>query len=217
MAPARRLTLSFDNGPAPGTTPWVLRQLAARDLPATFFPVGTQLLEPRGRETLEQVAAAGHRIGNHSTTHTTPLGDDPGPDAVRREIADMQDLLGDLAGPEKLFRPFGGGGVLGPHLFSRDALAHLTAQQYTVVLWNSVPRDWEDPAGWPARALADIAAQPWTVLVLHDIVPRAMEHLPAFLDEVAARGVEVVADFPDACVPVRRGVVQGDLAPLTSP
>lgn len=216
MSAARRLTLSFDNGPDLVGTARVLACLAERDLPGTFFPVGSQIVCPGGREMLDAVADAGHRIGNHSMTHAIPLGEDPRPDVVRREIVDMQELLGDLAGEELLFRPFGKGGVLGPHLFSADAIAHLTAAQYTVVLWNSVPKDWLDPVGWPARALKDIEQQDWTVVVLHDVVPEAMDLLPSFLNDAAERGVEVTADFPEECIPIRKGVVRTDLAALTS-
>ncbi|MDX6739869.1 polysaccharide deacetylase family protein [Actinocorallia sp. A-T 12471] len=211
-----RLTLSFDNGPDPDVTPFVLRELAARGLSATFFPVGDQLRKPGGRELLAEVAAAGHVIGNHSMTHTVPLGESPGWETVGREIADMQDLLGDLAGDEKLFRPFGGGGRLGPHLFSPEAVQYLVAERYTVALWNSVPRDWEDPDGWSERARRDVQRRPWTLLVLHDIVKEAMEHLPAFLDGVLADGVEITAELPPECVPVCRGEVTGDLGPLVA-
>lgn len=216
MAGPRRLTLSFDNGPDPAGTPYVLEQLAARGLTATFFPVGTRLREPGGRALLEEAVAAGHTVGNHSMTHTVPLGRDPGRAAVRREIAAMQELLGDLAGEEKLFRPFGGGGLLGPHLFSAEAVAHLTAERYTVALWNSVPRDWEDPDGWSARALAGLPHRPWTLLVLHDPVTAAMKHLPAFLDSVLDSGMEITAELPPACLPVRRGEITGDLGPLVA-
>jgi peptidoglycan/xylan/chitin deacetylase (PgdA/CDA1 family) len=210
-----RLTLTFDNGPDPVVTSRVLDCLRVRGLPAIFFVVGERLRRPGARSVLEAAAGAGHRIGNHSMTHTTPLGDDPSPTAVEDEIVAMQDLLGDLAGPDLLFRPFGGGGRLGPHLFSPAAVRHLTASRYTVVLWNSVPRDWEDPDDWPERALRDVDRQEWTVLVLHDVVAMAMEQLPAFLDQVVARGVEVVVDLPDECVPIRDGVVRQDLEPLT--
>ncbi|MEV0847810.1 polysaccharide deacetylase family protein [Streptomyces sp. NPDC049954] len=216
MAARHRLTLTFDNGPHPEGTRFVLRQLADRDLKATFFPVGDQIRRPGGRQVLEEVAAAGHAIGNHSMTHTVPLGESPGPETVRREISDMRHLLGELAGPEPLFRPFGGGGHLGPHLFSQEALDHLVAERYTVALWNSVPRDWEDPDGWSERALRDIGRRPWTLLVLHDPVEDAMRHLPAFLDRVLDDGVEITAQLPPDCVPIRRGEITGDLGPLVT-
>ena len=72
-----------------------------------------------------------------------------------------------------------------------------------MVLWNSVPRDWEDPDGWPARALADIERLDWTLVVLHDVPTGAMRALPRFLDALAERQVTVVSELPPACVPIR--------------
>ena len=54
------------------------------------------------------------------------------------------------------------------------------------------------------------------MLVVHDIPSGAMDHLGEFLDRALAEGVEIVQEFPDECVPIRRGVVNGDLAPLTT-
>ncbi|MHB8466986.1 MAG: polysaccharide deacetylase family protein [Acidimicrobiales bacterium] len=201
-----RLTLTFDNGPDPETTPFVLAALADREIPATFFVVGDQLARSGGLSIASAARAAGHRIGNHSMTHSVPLGQLS--DAVRAaaEITDAEEALGSLAC--RLFRPFGGGGVLGPHLFSRAAVDLLVAESYTVALWNSVPRDWEEPVGWVDVAMADVAANGWTVLVLHDLPTGAMDQLPRFLDGVLDAGVEVVDGFPDSCIPLRDGVVQ---------
>ncbi len=77
-----------------------------------------------------------------------------------------------------------------------------------------MPRDWEDPDAWIARALADVRANDWTVIVLHDLPTGAMERLPAFLDQLDAAGAQIVQDFPDDCVPIRGGDVVGDLSRL---
>ncbi len=212
-----RLTLTFDNGPSPAVTPQVLDILGQRQLPATFFVVGQQLRLPGGLELAEQVAAAGHRVGNHSMNHRIPLGDDPATDHPQSEIAAMQRLMGDLAGDDWLFRPFGGGGNLDQHLLSHAAVDHLVANDYTVVVWNSVPRDWIDTVTWPERARADMADLPWTVLVLHDLPTGAMDQLADFLDRAIDEGVEFRADYPDACVPVRGGVVQWPFEHLVAP
>jgi hypothetical protein len=79
------------------------------------------------------------------------------------------------------------------------------------VLWNSVPRDWEDPTDWPERALADVARQDWTLLVLHDVPTGAMAALPRFLERALSAGVEITRELPPACVPIRRGVIEGSL------
>jgi peptidoglycan-N-acetylglucosamine deacetylase len=211
-----RLTLTFDNGPDAATTPAVLACLRERDIRSTFFAVGNQVVQPGGRDLLVQAAAEGHWIGNHSMTHSTPFGEDLSPGAAVREIESMEALLHGLPRNEKLFRPFGGGGRIGPHLFNTEAVAYLLEKRYTVVLWNSVPRDWLDPTGWPERAHRQMATQDWTVVVLHDLPTGAMDRLPAFLDDVSAAGIEIVQEFPDDCVPIRVGVARCDLRPFTA-
>ncbi len=208
-----RLTLSFDNGPAPSVTPGVLDVLERFGVSATFFVCGRDAVDPAHRAILARARDAGHRIGNHTLTHTIELGTTAEAEVARREIGDAQAALGELAEPERLFRPYGGGGVLGPRLLSHAAVRYLCAERYTCVLWNSVPRDWEDPGGWPERALADVRAQEWTLVVLHDVPTGAMAALPRFVERVLADGVAIVPELPPACVPIRNGEV---VAPLES-
>jgi peptidoglycan/xylan/chitin deacetylase (PgdA/CDA1 family) len=207
-----RLTLSFDNGPWPDVTPGVLDVLAEFRLPATFFVCGRDVADPARRPIVARARELGHRVGNHTMTHTVELGAADDPEAPAREIGLAQDALGALASADRCFRPYGGGGVLGPRLLSRAAVRYLRDGGYTCVLWNSVPRDWEDPDGWPDRALADVRRQDWTLLVLHDVPTGAMAALPRFLERAVAEGVEIVRELPPACVPIARGEVVGDLA-----
>lgn len=197
-----RVTLTFDNGPDEEGTPYALEVLRRRGLRATFFVVGERLRDPKLRALAERARAEGHVVGNHTLTHGAPLGMRSTVDALR-EVEEAQALLGPLGEPERLFRP-NGEGRLGAHLMGHALQRHLAARGYTVALWNAVPRDWEDPEGWPARALALCAAAcPWAVLVLHDSVPAAMRRLDAALDGLASAGVRFVQDFPDACVSIR--------------
>jgi len=212
----RRLTLTFDNGPAPGTTERVLDELGARGIQACFFVVGAQLARRGAPALVERAVAEGHRLGNHTMTHTVPLGERHDVGHARDEIEACQTLLGPLVDAERLFRPFGRGGAIGPHLLSPEALAHLRDGGYTLVLWNSLPRDWERPADWVEAALADVRRHDWTVVVLHDLPTGAMRALPRFLDAVAAEGIAVTAEVPDVCAPLRRGVVVGEIAGLVS-
>ena len=201
-----RLTLTFDNGPWPGPTDAVLDILAQRSLEATFFVVGERLLDPEARRCAERAKAEGHWIGNHTMTHGTPLGLRKDPGHAAAEIGATQDLLGDLAHPERFFRP-NGKGKLGPHLLSRAAADYLIANRFTVVTWSNVPRDWEEPrTEWPERARECLAGDGWTVLVLHEhYLAPMMDTLPAFLDRLLAEGFEIVRAFPEACLPLRRG------------
>lgn len=215
-----RVALSFDNGPDPDVTPRVLDVLAARGLRAYFFVLGRHLATPEGRALAVRAHAEGHLLGNHSFTHATPLGDDPSPDAVAREIVATEALLGPLAATPRLFRPFGGGGHIGPHLLSPAALEHLERERYTCVLWNSVPRDWDDPEGWVARALEALTApdastpDAHVMMVLHDIPGACAARLQDFLDAARHRGVRFGIELPDACVPLVGGERRGDVDAL---
>ncbi len=200
------LTLSFDNGPEPGVTPAVLEVLARRDVRATFFVIGEKLAEPGRYALAERARAEGHWIGNHSYTHSLPLGLRTEADVAEREIGRTQELMGALVHPKKFFRPSGGGGNLDRRLLSRSAAEFLQRGRYTCILWNSIPRDWDDPDGWVERALAQCRAQPWTLMVLHDLPTGAMRHLDRFLDAVGAAGARIRQEFPPACVPIVEGV-----------
>jgi peptidoglycan-N-acetylglucosamine deacetylase len=211
-----RLTLTFDNGPEPGVTDRVLDVLRERDVHATFFTVGNQLARPDARRLAERAAAEGHWIGNHTMTHSTPFGERSDPEYLDREIDGTQALVGELSHADRLFRPFGLGGILDDRLLSRAAVDHLSAGRYSVVLWNCVPRDWEDTRGWPDRVLEALDELDWAVVVVHDLATGAMDALPAFLDRLAADGVEVRQDLPDDCVPLRRGELVGAIDHLVA-
>ena len=176
------LTLSFDNGPEPDVTPQVLDALRKRGIKTTFFVIGEKLADPARRRLAARAHDEGHWIGNHTYTHSVPLGLQRDPDAARHEIARTQDVIGDLAHPHRWFRPFGGGGNLDDRLLKPSVVDHLCKDNYSCVLWNAIPRDWDDPDGWTVRALAQCRAQAWSLMVLHDLPSGAMRHLETFLD-----------------------------------
>lgn len=199
------LTLSFDNGPDPEVTPGVLDILGRRGIKTTFFVIGGKIADPARRSLAERAQAEGHWIGNHTYTHDVPLGRQPDAGRAESEIGCTEILLGNLAHPDRLFRPFGGGGVLNEGLFRPSVVKYLERERYTCVLWNAIPRDWSDPDGWVSRALEQCRAQTWTLMVLHDLPTGAMRHLPRFLDSAEDAGARFRQDFPSDCVPIRRG------------
>jgi peptidoglycan/xylan/chitin deacetylase (PgdA/CDA1 family) len=212
VIPVKRVTLTFDNGPTPGITGHVLDILSARQIQTTFFIVGERLAGPGGRALAVRAHSEGHRIANHSLTHSAPLGEKPDVEYARREIEETQNLIGELAHADKLFRPMGGGGRIGPHLLSRAALQILHEGKYTCVLWSSVPGDWKDQDGWVDRCISEVAGRDWTVVVLHDVEKAALPRLPEFLDRLGLLGIEFRQDFPDDVVITRRGELVSPLA-----
>ena len=151
----RTLCLSFDNGPDPECTPFVLDVLAERGIRASFFVCAQgNRLHPaqragsrQGRALLERAVGEGHWIGNHSLTHSVELGTTRDAAVVEREIGANQTWLGDLA-PRRLFRPYMGGGELCRRTLCPEAVSYLRHGGYTVVLQNCVPRDWAEPDTW---------------------------------------------------------------------
>jgi peptidoglycan/xylan/chitin deacetylase (PgdA/CDA1 family) len=201
------LTLTFDNGPEPDVTPRVLDILGERSIKTTFFVIGEKLGDPARRPLAARARDEGHWIGNHTYTHSVPLGQQPDADTAQREIGRTQAAIGELSHPNRWFRPFGGGGNLDDRLLKPSVVDYLVHNKHSCVLWNAIPRDWHDPDGWADRALEQCRAQPWTLLVLHDLPTGAMAHLDRFLDRAETSGARFRQDFPPQCVPVRNGEI----------
>ncbi|HEY6737789.1 MAG TPA: polysaccharide deacetylase family protein [Actinopolymorphaceae bacterium] len=141
--------LTFDDGPHPVYTPQILRLLAKFDASATFFMVGqARRAYPR---LVEQVAAAGHRIGNHSDTHTamTSLTDA----GVQHELR--------LGGASKCFRP--------PYGATNARVEKVVeAAGMRTVLWTVDPVDWKRRAASVTARSVLSAAVPGSIILLHD-------------------------------------------------
>jgi peptidoglycan/xylan/chitin deacetylase (PgdA/CDA1 family) len=212
MACVSDITLTFDNDPDASVTPLVLDVLARHGVLSTFFVIGRKLLDPAARACAERAHAEGHWIGNHTWTHSRPLGEQPGSVAAQQEIGRAQAEIGALSHDPPLFRPTGGGGHLDRRLLSPEASAMLQDGGYTCVLWNAVPRDWEAPETWVEIALGQISSQPWTLMVLHDLPTGAMRHLDRFLSDASGRGCRLRQDFPPASLVITAGQVTGALA-----
>jgi peptidoglycan/xylan/chitin deacetylase (PgdA/CDA1 family) len=203
----RRVTLTFDNGPTPAITEQVLEILDREGIRSTFFVIGQKLRTPAAVSLARDAHSAGHWIGNHTFTHSVALGDRPDADYATREIGDTQDRIGDLSHPDKLFRPYGNSGLVGRHLLSRAAISYLLTHQFRTIIWNSVPGDWKDPEGWVERCIAQIEAQDWSVVVLHDIERGCLQRLPELLQRLADVGVIYEQDYPEDVTLSRAGQI----------
>ena len=201
----RRVTLTFDNGPEPDVTPAVLDTLAAHSLKATFFVLGQKVSDPARAAIARRALAEGHRVGNHTFTHSTPLGRLSREAALDEFERTEQAVIALGEQPLRLFRPYGGRGTMGPHLLHPAVLEKLEQGFYTCVLWNCVPGDFKYPNDWPRRAFEDCRSRDWSLVVLHDLPGGAMAHLDSFIRQLKDEGVELVQDYPPDCVPLVDG------------
>ena len=209
------VTLTFDNGPDAAVTPAVLNALTRRNVRSTFFVVGEKLAGPKLHSLAACAREEGHWIGNHTFSHAVPLGRQSG-DVAEREIGRTEALIGALAHPDKLFRPYGGGGALDRGLLNASVVTYLTEGQYTCVLWNLIPGDWKDINGWVDVAIEGCRARPWSLVVLHDLPTGAMAHLDRFLARVIDLGGRFRQEFPPECVPIVRGKLVLPIEPYVS-
>jgi peptidoglycan/xylan/chitin deacetylase (PgdA/CDA1 family) len=202
----RRVALTFDNGPDPDVTPYVLDCLSRHDVKATFFVVGNHLKQPAPAIIARSARDEGHWIGNHTFSHKVPLGELDATKALR-EFERAEQELEWLDQPVRLFRPYGRRGAIGPHLLHRVVVERLMSGGYTCVLWKSVSGDFKNPDGWMDTALADCRSREWSMVVLHDIPSGAMLHLDGFIRSLKDEGMELTQEFPPDCLPIVRGEI----------
>lgn len=201
-----KVMLTFDNGPTPGVTGQVLDCLARSGVPATFFVIGRKAGSAEGAPLVHRARSEGHWIGNHTFSHTTPLGE-LDRDAALAEFERAEEVLAWVKQPKRLFRPYARAGRQGPHLLHPAVMERLQEGRYSCVLWNCVPGDWRDPEGWVERAVAGCHARPWSLVVLHDLPTGAMVHLERFIRTIRDEGFELMQEYPPECVPIVDGEI----------
>ena len=117
--------LTFDDGPTPEVTPWVLDVLKKYGVRATFFCVGDNVA--RYRPLFEQIKAEGHHVGNHTMNHIVALK--YGKKAYLANVEKANMLI-----QSQLFRP--------PHGWLRWGQARLLQKKYRIIMWDIVTRDY---------------------------------------------------------------------------
>ena len=101
--------------------------------------------------------------------------------------------------------PMGTMGLLGRILLSRAAVVYLLTNGFETILWNSVPGDWKDTAGWVDTCISQVLENDWSVVVLHDIEQGCLPRLPELLRRLNDFGVVYEQDYPDSVVLTRAG------------
>lgn len=117
--------LTFDDGPTPGVTEWILHTLERYDAKATFFVLGKNVeLYP---DLYQMIVDKGHKIGNHTYSHQKGWTM-----STERYLEDV-DLAGDMLHTE-LFRP--------PYARVTREQMRSIAQRYRIVMWSVLSRDY---------------------------------------------------------------------------
>ncbi|MCM1378352.1 MAG: polysaccharide deacetylase family protein [Clostridium sp.] len=167
--------LTFDDGPIPEVTPWVLNELEKRSIRATFFMVGQNV--ERHPELLEEVKRRGHSVGNHTMRHLQ------GSHVTTRTYLHDTERAAELIGTS-LFRP--------PHGWLRPRQAWALGRCSRIVMYDLVTRDY---SRWlnSNQVVRNVRkyARPGSIIVFHDSLkswPRLQTALPESLDWLISQG-----------------------------
>lgn len=129
---ARRLAITFDDGPNPALTPKLLDLLEKYGARATFFVVGRYARECP--EIVRETARRGHIVANHTLTHPNLFW--MLPKAVEAELRETQEIVGGILGKAPVwFRP--------PFGFRNPWVIGTAARLgMKTVMWTLIPGDW---------------------------------------------------------------------------
>lgn len=163
--------LTFDDGPIPEVTPWVLDTLDRYGIKATFFMVGDNAR--RHPWLVEEIKKRGHSYGNHTMHHLQGLK----VTKVRymRDITEANKYI-----DSALFRP--------PHGLMRPSQAQAIKNRYNIVMYDLVTRDYSYKLkGEEVLKNVKKYARNGSIIVFHDslraennlkyALPRAIEWL----------------------------------------
>jgi peptidoglycan/xylan/chitin deacetylase (PgdA/CDA1 family) len=168
------VALTFDDGPS-DYTPGFLDVLREKGVDGTFFEIGQEM--PGREETMRRILAEGSEIGDHTMNHVEY------PDYA--QIADAAARIRAYTHFEPcLFRPPGGGVDAG-------VLAGAGSLGMRAITWDVDPMDWTNPGSGAVYSRVVDAAQPGSIILMHDgggDRSGTLAALPSIIDTLRSRG-----------------------------
>ncbi|MEI6122096.1 MAG: polysaccharide deacetylase family protein [Bacteroidota bacterium] len=178
--PENNIYLTFDDGPIPEVTPWVLDLLDTYNAKATFFCVGDNV---RKHHTIfADILKRGHCVGNHTFNHLNGWKSHP-----REYVLNVKKCGDYFFSP--LFRPPYGKISIAEHKFLK--------KYYQLVYWTVLTGDF-DQTITPQKCLenAIVSTEKGSIVVFHDSMKAKTNlfyALPAFLEHFSINGFQFKA------------------------
>ncbi len=206
--------LTFDDGPTPGVTEFVLEQLDKFGFKATFFCIGKNVDE--NPQLFQKIIDAGHAVGNHTQNHLNgwKVGDevyrenvtsaalsdhtsaslsDRIPDQIKDPIEEQRPSNRDLR--NRLFRPPYG-------QIKRSQAKKLRQNGFQIIMWDVLSGDF-DLSRSPESVLKNLKknTRPGSIIVFHDSKKAAFtlrRVLPEYLRFLKKKGWQAISLVSDA-------------------
>ena len=176
--------LTFDDGPTPEITEWVLNILDSHAIPATFFCIGNNI--DKHPDIFKKVIAHGHRIGNHTYNHLKGWKTN-NDDYIRNTKVCEEAIIKHSEGKinTRLFRP--------PYGKIKPLQSRLLRKQgYQIILWDVISMDY-DKTVTPEECIQNVIqnARQGSIIVFHDSL-KAFQNLeyalPKAIQDLKERG-----------------------------
>lgn len=179
----KKIHLTFDDGPIPEVTEWVLEQLRLYNAKATFFVVGDNVR--KYPEIFQKVLADGHAVGNHTQNHIKGWKNET--DTYLANFRECENSISELKLPgTNLFRP--------PYGQIKQSQASEILKTHKILMWSVLTRDYE--ANLPEEKCLNRAisqTREGSIVLFHDSL-KAQKNLfyvlPRFLEHFSKKGYE---------------------------
>jgi peptidoglycan/xylan/chitin deacetylase (PgdA/CDA1 family) len=179
---SKTVYLTFDDGPTPEITEWVLNQLEQFNAKATFFCIGNNIAH--NREIFDKTVAAGHAVGNHTYNHVNGWHTED--QTYLENVSKCETEIGNKG----LFRPPYG-------KLNRKQSKALRGQGYKIIMWDVLSADFDQDIT-KEKCLDNVIKniRPGSIIIFHDSVkasPNLKYALPKTLQYLAANGYNCAA------------------------
>jgi peptidoglycan/xylan/chitin deacetylase (PgdA/CDA1 family) len=168
------VALTFDDGPSE-YTPGFLQVLREKQVHGTFFEIGQEM--PGREATMRQILAGGNEIGDHTMNHVEY------PDYA--QIAGASERIAAYTHFKPcLFRPPGGA-------VNSSVISTAAGLGMQTITWDVDPADWSTPGSAAVYSRIVSAAQPGSIILMHDgggDRSGTLAALPSIIDTLRARG-----------------------------
>lgn len=146
--------LTFDDGPVPEVTPWVLDLLAKENIKATFFCVGDNVF--KYPELFNRLVREGHKVGNHTFNHLQAFKNDK--QAYVSNVSLAEEYI-----KSNLFRP--------PHGQLKFTMSRALRKKYTIVFWDLLSCDFDmHKSGEDCFNIIKDKIREGSIIVFHDSI-----------------------------------------------
>lgn len=173
----KKVYLTFDDGPVPEVTPWVLDVLKQYNIYATFFCVGNNI--QKHPEIFNKIVANGHAVGNHTHNHINGWNTHT-PSYIKNTLMCSEHIQSNL------FRP--------PYGRIKNSQLRILATRYKIIMWDVLSCDFDLNVS-PEKCL-DISrryTRNGSIVVFHDSI-KAWKNLsfalPAYIESCLKAGYE---------------------------